>query len=111
MKKWIVIGLIVVIFQNWGTISNLLNPPPDYALAHDGKVILYSTSWCGYCAKARRLLRDNGIAYHEYDIEKSREGYDQYESLGGRGVPLLLINGEVIKGYNPDRIMALAKGI
>mgnify|MGYP003866345113 CR=1 FL=1 len=104
LKKIIVVVFALFVFQKWDVINATLNPPPDYALAHNGQVILYATDWCGYCAKARKLLSENKIKYFEYDIEKSQEGRDQYERLGGKGIPVLLIKGEVVKGYNPHRI-------
>jgi glutaredoxin len=107
MKKLILLALILVIFQKWEAINQFFNPPPDYAAIHNGKVILYATSWCGYCAKTRKLLRENKIDYYEYDIEKSVIGREQHASLGGRGIPVLLINGEVVKGYNPAKILKL----
>lgn len=67
---------------------------------------MYGTSWCGYCAKARKLLKKHDITYFEYDIEKSEEGHRQFKALGGRGIPLFQINGEVVKGYAPDKILA-----
>ena len=109
MKKLVALAVVLLIFQKWDDISFFLNPPPDYGADVDDQVILYATSWCGYCAKARKLLKDNRITYIEYDIEKSQEAHDQYRSLGGRGVPVLLINGEVVKGYRPEKILELAK--
>ncbi len=108
MKKLIALMLVVFIFQKWDSISSVINPAPDYASEHEGKVILYATSWCGYCKKTRELLAENEIDYFEYNIETSQEGYKQYKNLGGRGVPVLLINGEVVKGYNPRKILELA---
>jgi len=108
MKKYALIFVAAVVIFNWSAISNIFNPPPDYSAAHDGKVILYATSWCGYCEKTRELLTENNIEYHEYDVEKSAEGREQYDRLGGKGVPVLLINGEVLKGYDPSRILKLA---
>lgn len=108
MKKIVIICIALFVYQKWGVIDNYLNPPPDYAEAHGGKAILYATKWCGYCKKARSLLNENNISFYEYDIEKSQEGAKQHKSLGGKGIPVLLINGEVIKGYNPSRILALA---
>ena len=35
------------------------------------KVVMYSTSWCGYCKKARAYFKKNNIAYSDYDIEKN----------------------------------------
>jgi len=109
MKNLIIIAIVILVFQKWDAINHFISPPPDYAAAHDGKVILYATSWCGYCKKTRRLLEDNGVDYFEYDIEKSQEGNKQHKRLGGKGIPVLLINGEVVKGYNPARILELTK--
>lgn len=108
MKKYFLIIAAVVVILNWSTVTNIISPLPDYAAAHDGKVILYATSWCGYCEKTRELLNENNIEYHEYDVEKSHQGRKQYQRLGVKGVPVLLINGEVLKGYNPSRILKLA---
>lgn len=108
MKKLILIALAILIFQKWDAIQHFINPP-DYAALQKGDVVLYATAWCGYCKKARELLAENNIPYFEYDIEKSDEGRDQYESLGGGGVPLLLIKGQLVKGFNSDRILSLAR--
>jgi len=110
MKKLLVVVIVLLVFQKWGSIRNFINPPPDYAAAHDGKVILYATSWCKYCAAARTLLEHNNIPYHEYDLDKSKDGRVQVKRLGGgRIIPVLLINGKVVKGYKPKEILELIK--
>ncbi len=78
-------------------------------LAHHDEVVLYSTSWCGYCKKARNLLNEKNIAFIEYDIEKSAEGKRLYDALNGRGVPVLQVKGTVIYGYDKRGILAAAK--
>jgi len=108
VKKYFFIIAIVAIVLNWTSIVNYISPPPDYSAAHDGKVILYATTWCGYCEKARELLTSNDIEFHEYDVEKSAEGREQFKRLGGKGVPMLLIKGEVLKGYDPTKILKLS---
>ena len=109
MKKYIFFFLITLLFvyQNRDDVRGIFYSPPDYAIAHDVQVIMYGTSWCGYCAKTRALLEEHDISYFEYDIENSSEGYDQFIDLGGRGVPVLQIGGKVVKGYNPSRILEL----
>lgn len=32
-------------------------------------VTLYTTSWCGYCLRAKALLDRKGVAYHEIDVD------------------------------------------
>lgn len=78
---------------------------------YPGEVVLYATSWCGYCKKTRELLRDNGIAYTEYDIEKSERGRREYDELKGRGIPLMVIDGQVVRGYDANQILRLAQAV
>ncbi len=70
------------------------------------QVVLYATSWCGYCQKAREFLARNHIAYKEYDIEKSSEGRRQFKELRGVGVPLILVGTQEIRGWNPTALKA-----
>ncbi|MEH6344340.1 MAG: glutaredoxin family protein [Bermanella sp.] len=104
MKK-LIFMLIFFALLIWKFMADTISPYPDFAAAHNGKVILYATSWCGYCEKARKFLKKHQVAYFEYDIEESVEGKRQQNVLGGEAVPLLLINGQVIKGYNPKEIL------
>lgn len=67
-------------------------------------IILYGAVWCGYCEQTRQLLAAHNVDYCEYDIERSAEGFRQYETLGGGGVPLMSFNGHVIRGYNKPEI-------
>ena len=54
-----------------------------------GELILFTTSWCGYCKKAKAYLASKGARYKEIDIE-SNAGAASYVQAGGqRGVPLL----------------------
>ena len=113
MPRWtlfIVVSALLVIMA-WGRIDLYINPPPEYKGLNTEGTILYSTSWCGYCKRTREILVDKGVEFYEYDIERSAEGHRQYKELGGKGVPLLLINGEVVKGYNPIRVSYLVSGL
>lgn len=109
VKKVIFVALILIAIQYRNNINLFFNPLPDLGAAHGVPVVLYATSWCGYCAQARKFLKDNRIPYFEYDIEKSEEGRAQYQSLGGRGVPVVWVNGTVIKGYSPEQINSALK--
>jgi glutaredoxin len=64
-------------------------------------VVLYTTSWCPYCRKARDYLRSRGIDFVEYDIEKDREAAIRKRQLDNRGgVPFAIINGRSISGFS-----------
>ena len=70
------------------------------AAAQSAPVVMYATSWCPYCAKARAYFAKNGIAYVEHDIEKSAAVNAEFKRLGGRGVPLILVGNEKMAGFN-----------
>ena len=74
--------------------------PPQPPAAARVPIVMYATSWCPYCAKAREYFRTNGIAYTEYDVEKSSAAHAEFEKLGGRGVPLILVGRERVDGFN-----------
>ena len=70
-------------------------------MKEDTKVIVYSISWCGPCASAKRLLSDRGIVFTEIDIEeKGMTRDDLFAITGGRTVPQIIIDEKSIGGYD-----------
>lgn len=69
-------------------------------------VIMYMTTWCPYCDKARNYLRSLDVKLIEYNIERDKSKGEEMlaKSGGSKGVPLIDVEGIVIKGYNPDAI-------
>lgn len=111
LKKVLLVLLVVVIYQNWGKIERVFNPSQmaSEQVRANAKVVLYATDWCGYCKQTKRFLDQKGIAFKEYDIEKDTEARKAYEALGGRGIPLIDVNGTLIRGFDPDEILAALK--
>ena len=107
MIKWFFVAIAMIGFLNWYTNKNdsMTDVPAEIVRAQEQDVILYSTAWCGYCRKTRVFLEKNGIGYQEYDIEKSATARQQYNELNGNGVPLLVVNSEIIRGYSPNAIV------
>lgn len=68
------------------------------------KVIMYSTSWCGYCKKARAMLRQRQVEFTELDIQANQQAKRDYDRLGGKGVPLIVIGSTAIAGFNVAKI-------
>jgi glutaredoxin 3 len=64
------------------------------------RVEVYTTPFCGYCVRAKRLLQERSIAYEEFDV-----GADDalraeiVERSGRRTVPQIFIGGQSIGGY------------
>ena len=64
------------------------------------------TSWCPYCRKAREYINSLGVKLTEYDIDrdKSKNSEMLSKSGGAKGVPLIDVEGLIIRGYAPDAI-------
>lgn len=81
--------------------------PTAYAsAAHD--VTVYTAPWCGWCRKTLAFLDERGVEYVNKDIEADEEFADELEEkTGGRSIPLVEIDGALIRGYNPGEMAAL----
>ncbi|HTD10916.1 MAG TPA: glutaredoxin 3 [Steroidobacteraceae bacterium] len=70
------------------------------------KVVMYSTEWCPYCARARSLLEKKGVAFEEIDIDADPQARaDMISKGGGDTVPQIFI-GETHVGGS-DELYAL----
>jgi glutaredoxin len=64
---------------------------------------MYSTTWCGFCKKARAYLAQNNIPYREIDIEESPANRDQYKAHGGKGVPMFILGERRLRGFSEEK--------
>ena len=70
------------------------------------KVEMYTTMWCGYCARAKGLLEKKGVAYDEIDVmEDAAKRAEMRERAKRSTVPQIFINGQHIGGS--DELAAL----
>ena len=72
------------------------------------KVQIYSTPTCHYCHMAKDFFAEKKIAYDDFnvaaDLEKRKE---MVEKSGQMGVPVILIDGEMIVGFDKAKISGL----
>ncbi|MEI8393153.1 MAG: glutaredoxin 3 [Rhodospirillaceae bacterium] len=64
------------------------------------EVLIYSSPFCGYCARAKKLLGLKGVAYTDIDViaEPGRKP-EMIERAGGRtSVPQIFIDGNHVGG-------------
>jgi len=71
------------------------------------KVTIFTTEWCGVCRKAKSYMTSHGVAYDEFDIEKSRSAKAKFDQLGGRAVPVILVGKEKMIGFSPSKFEAM----
>ncbi|MBU1289743.1 glutathione S-transferase N-terminal domain-containing protein [Patescibacteria group bacterium] len=70
------------------------------------KVRVFSTPSCPYCVTLGAFLDEKGVQYEHINVaedEKARE--EMIEKSGQMGVPVIEINGEMIVGFDRDKIV------
>jgi mycoredoxin len=105
MKKILFVAVVasLALYQNWGKIERAIQGPPHFA---QDEVVLYAMSTCPYCQKTRELLAEHQVPYVEMDVVKSGVARQQYDAIGGSGVPIVVVKNTIIRGYNPDAVLA-----
>lgn len=73
------------------------------------KVVMLSASWCGYCKTLRKDLRAAKVPFKVLDIEETGTGRKIAEELDVKSVPVTIVGDQMVHGYDPDRIIALAR--
>jgi glutaredoxin 3 len=62
-------------------------------------VVMYTTSWCPYCERARKLLAKKDVTFTEIDIESAAEKRAEMRNRSGRtSVPQIFIGDHHVGG-------------
>jgi len=62
-------------------------------------IVMYTTNWCPYCERARRLLRTKGATFEEIDVESAPEKRAEMLARSGRRtVPQIFIGDRHVGG-------------
>ena len=65
------------------------------------RVVIYTTSYCPYCYRAKLLLRSKKITFEEIDVTDDPEQRAEMERLSRRHtVPQIFIDDKSIGGYD-----------
>ena len=71
-------------------------------------VTVYSTQACQYCRMAKAFLDKHGVPYESIDVGSDQaEAEKMIELSGQRGVPVIVVDDEVIVGFDSQRLNEL----
>jgi alkyl hydroperoxide reductase subunit F len=72
------------------------------------KVTVYSTKNCPYCRMAKAFLDKHGVPYESIDVSENSDAAKKMIDLSGqRGVPVILVDDEVIIGFDSQKLNEL----
>lgn len=72
------------------------------------KVRVFSTPFCPYCVTLKEFLKEHNIGFEDIDVSKDQEALEEMVRKSGQmGVPVLEIDGQVIVGFDREKITQL----
>ncbi len=76
------------------------------------KVKIYSTPTCPFCIRTKQFLKENNIDFEDIDVSSDQaRAQEMIQKSGQMGVPVLDIEGEIIIGFDKDKIIKALVGI
>ena len=76
-----------------------------------GRVIVYSTSSCGWCRRTFAWLDSRGVPYENRDIQADPQHQRRLFALTGtRAIPVVVIGERLVRGFDPRRMRELLAG-
>jgi glutaredoxin 3 len=71
-------------------------------------VKVYSTPVCPYCHTLKEFLKERGVAFEDIDVSKDDKIMDDMIQRSGQmGVPVVEIDGQMIIGFDREKILNL----
>lgn len=73
-------------------------------------VEIYSTPSCPWCHKAKDYFKEKGVIFTDYNVaDDVAKGEEMVNKSGQMGVPVIVIDQEVIIGFDKVKIDQLLK--
>jgi glutaredoxin-like YruB-family protein len=71
-------------------------------------VKVYATPICPYCLTLKAFLKKNNIEFEEIDVSQDKKAQEEMiEKSGQMGVPVIEIDGEIVVGFDKEKICKL----
>lgn len=71
---------------------------------------VYSTKMCPYCVTLKQFLKQHNIKFEDIDVSEDLKIQEEMIKKSGQmGVPVVDIDGEIIVGFDKEKISKLLK--
>jgi glutaredoxin 3 len=67
-------------------------------------VIVYSSNTCPHCVTAKDYLKSKGVDFTEKNVSTDLEARKELMGMGFMGVPIIMIDDQIVEGFNRAKI-------
>lgn len=72
------------------------------------KIRIFSTPSCPYCVTLKEFLKENNFDFEDIDVSQDQTSLNEMiEKSGQTGVPIVDIDGQIIIGFDKEKIVKL----
>jgi glutaredoxin-like YruB-family protein len=65
---------------------------------------------CPYCTTLKEFLKERGVEFEEIDVSQDEKAMkEMVEKTGQMGVPVMEIDGEIVVGFDREKIIRILK--
>ena len=69
---------------------------------------IYTTPTCVYCQMAKEFFKENNVSYQEHDVSSDAKAREEMINKSGQmGVPVIDVEGEIVIGFDKERLSEL----
>ncbi|MDD5006223.1 MAG: Uxx-star family glutaredoxin-like (seleno)protein [Candidatus Omnitrophica bacterium] len=72
------------------------------------QVKVYSTPTCPYCIRVKEYLKQKNVSFQNIDVSADKASLEEMVKLTGQmGVPVVVIDGNIVVGFDRVKIESL----
>lgn len=68
------------------------------------QVTVFTSNTCPYCTLAKNYLDEKGVEYTEKNVQTDKDARSELMEMGHMGVPVLIVNGQEIVGFDKEKL-------
>ena len=68
------------------------------------QVVVFTSNTCPYCTLAKNYLEEKGVEYTEKNVQTDKDARKELMEMGHMGVPVLIVKGEEIVGFDKEKL-------
>jgi len=70
-------------------------------------VVVYTAEWCPWCHRVVDFLKKNKVEFTEKDVDESANAQECMEKSGQGGIPVTIVDGAIVVGFDENRLKEL----